>query len=105
MEAPEPTPAPVEEPDPDPVPVGEPDDLMVIEGIGPRLSTVVAAAGFTSFAALADAEEPALREMLVHAGFKTVNPSTWPAQARLAADGKWDELRELQRRIVNGKLT
>src|SRR5215212_9214 len=38
--------------------VGTPqtDDLIRIEGIGPKISTIVVAAGITSFAELADAE-------------------------------------------------
>lgn len=80
-----------------------PDDLLVIEGIGPRTSTIVTAAGITSFAQLAAADVENLRAALVDAGIKTVDPSTWPEQARLAADGRWDELQELQGRIKNGR--
>lgn len=82
-----------------------PDDLLVIEGIGPRVSTIVTAAGITSFEALAAADVDRLRAVLVDAGIKTVDPSTWPEQARIADEGRWDDLRELQVRIKNGKKT
>lgn len=85
-------------------PSARPDDLLVIEGIGPRTSTIVTAAGFTSFAQLAEAAPEQLRAALADAGLRTVDPSTWPTQARLAADGRWDELRELQGRIKNGRI-
>lgn len=84
-------------------PRAQPDDLLVIEGIGPRVSTIVTAAGISSFAELAAADVERLRAILVDAGVKTVDPSTWPEQARIAAEGRWDELRELQRKIKNGK--
>ncbi|HMQ29346.1 MAG TPA: helix-hairpin-helix domain-containing protein [Chloroflexaceae bacterium] len=81
-----------------------PDDLLVIEGIGPRTSTIVTAAGLTSFADLAAADVEQLRQALADAGIKTVDPTTWPEQARLAADGRWDELKALQDRIRNGRI-
>jgi len=81
-----------------------PDDLIRIEGIGPKISTIVAAAGITSFAELASQEVVRLEAILDEAGIHTANPSTWPQQAGLAAQGKWDELKELQDRIKNGRL-
>jgi predicted flap endonuclease-1-like 5' DNA nuclease len=81
-----------------------PDDLIRIEGIGPKISTIVAAAGITSFAELARQEVARLEVILDEAGIHTANPSTWPEQAGLAAQGKWQELKELQDRIKNGRL-
>lgn len=81
-----------------------PDDLLVIEGIGPKISTIVVAAGITSFAELAAADVAKLEAILRDAGIHTSNPATWPQQARLAADGQWDDLRELQERIKNGRI-
>lgn len=81
-----------------------PDDLIRIEGIGPKISTIVAAAGITSFAELASQEIVRLEAILDEAGIRTANPSTWPEQAVLAAEGKWEELKELQDRIKNGRL-
>ena len=31
------------------------------------------------------------------------SPETWPQQAQLAADGKWDELKALQDELDGGK--
>lgn len=81
-----------------------PDDLIEIEGIGPKISTIVYAAGITTFAELAGAEVGRLEAILHEAGIHTANPSTWPKQADLAAQGKWDELKQLQDRIKNGRL-
>lgn len=81
----------------------QPDDLLVIEGIGPRVSTIVTAAGIRSFAELAAADVERLRGILLDAGLKTVDPTTWPEQAGVAVEGRWDDLRELQRMIKNGR--
>lgn len=83
---------------------GPPDDLLRIEGIGPKVSTIVVAAGITTFAELASTDPARLQAILEEAGIHTTDPHTWPEQARLAADGKWDDLQELQDRIVNGQL-
>jgi predicted flap endonuclease-1-like 5' DNA nuclease len=80
-------------------PQAQPDDLLLIDGIGPRVSTIVAAAGITSFAQLAAADVEQLRSMLVDAGIKTVDPSSWPEQARIARAQGADALREHQRRL------
>jgi small subunit ribosomal protein S2 len=80
------------------------DDLIRIEGIGPKISTVVFAAGITTFAELSSTDVERLEAILDEAGIHTANPSTWPEQARLAAQGQWDDLKELQDRIKNGQL-
>jgi len=80
------------------------DDLLRIEGIGPKISTIVVAAGITSFAKLEAMNVDQLRAVLDEAGIHTANPTTWPEQASLAAQGKWDELQALQDRIKNGRL-
>ena len=33
---------------------------------------------------------------------KSKEPKTWPQQAALAADGKWDELKVLQDELMGG---
>src|SRR5690349_6778935 len=50
-----------------------PDDLIRIEGIGPKISTIVAAAGITSFAELASQEVARLEGILHEAGIHTAN--------------------------------
>ncbi len=82
----------------------KPDDLKKIEGIGPKISELLMNAGITSFAALAESNFDALRGILDAAGgrYKIANPTTWPKQSGLAAQGKWDDLKELQDRISGG---
>lgn len=88
---------------PPPAPAHD-DDLILIEGIGPKISTILRAAGITSFAQLAEAEIGWLADVLRDAGIVTARPETWPMQAQLAAQGDLAALRELQQRIVHGRL-
>jgi small subunit ribosomal protein S2 len=82
----------------------QPDDLIRIEGIGPKVSTIVAAAGISTFAQLETTSVDELRSILSEANIHTIDPTTWPQQAGLAAQGKWEQLQELQDRIKNGHL-
>jgi large subunit ribosomal protein L20 len=81
------------------------DDLTRIEGIGPKIAELLHAAGINSFAALADTDVERLSEILHEAGshFASHEPTTWPQQARLAADGKFDELDVLQDKLDGGR--
>lgn len=80
------------------------DDLKKIEGIGPKIAELLAAAGIVTFANLANADIEKLKEILAEAGSRYAmhNPVTWSQQAQLAADGKWDELKELQEKLTGG---
>ena len=87
-------------------PSGKPDDLKKIEGIGPKISELLAAGGIPTFQALADANIDAVKAILEAAGprYRIANPTTWAQQAGLAAAGKWDELESLQDRIKGGVI-
>ena len=49
--------------------------------------------GIRTWQDLSTTEVSLLRTMLLDAGprFRTHDPSTWPEQARLLAEGRWDE--------------
>ena len=83
---------------------GKADDLTKIEGIGPKISGLFIAAGITTFAQLAKTPVSTLSDILHKAGsrYASHNPGTWPQQAQLAADGKWDELKALQVALDGG---
>lgn len=70
------------------------DDLTAISGIGPKLSNLLQEHGFQTFSQLAAATPERLREILQSANNRLADPTTWPDQARLAAAGKFDELKE-----------
>ena len=82
-----------------------PDDLKKIEGIGPKIAGLLNDAGIVTFANLADAKIDDLKKILDDAGsrYRMHDPSTWPQQAKLAADGKWDELQKLQDELDGGR--
>ena len=79
--------------------------IEIVEGIGPKIAELLRARGLGSFAALAAASPGTLREILDDHGpaYRIADPSTWPEQARLAADGRWDELRSLQDSLNAGR--
>ncbi len=68
------------------------DDLTRIDGVGPKISVALTAAGLSTFAAVAAADEAALRAALQASGLRFA-PSlpAWPERAaRLAADTATD---------------
>ena len=83
-----------------------PDDLKRIEGIGPKISSVLQAAGITTFAQLAATEVSRLEQILEEADprlLRLADPTTWPEQARQAAAGDWDALKALQNELKRGR--
>ena len=82
---------------------GDPDDLKRIEGIGPKIASVLGEAGITSFAGLAQTDVAHLRSLLDAPKLRMADPTTWPHQAGLAADNRWDELEKLQDTLDGGK--
>lgn len=81
------------------VPPRPEDDLTRIKGIGPKVSRMLKAAGIQSFEQLAQAENQRLKTILKEANASIVDPSSWGEQARLAAQGEWDQLDDLQGQI------
>jgi len=82
----------------------EPDELTRIEGIGPKISEALIAAGLDTFAKVADASQDDFKDALEAAGM-TFAPSaeSWAHQADLAAKGDWDGLAALQDTLVSGR--
>lgn len=78
------------------------DDLTKIEGIGPKIASTLTEGGVATFADLAKADTAKLAEIIKDVRGNHV-PDTWPQQAGLAADGKWDELKVLQDELDGGK--
>lgn len=64
-----------------------PDDLRRIDGIGPKISSVLQASGIRTFAQLAETDTAQLKDILRDAGIRA-NPGTWPEQASLATVGQ-----------------
>jgi predicted flap endonuclease-1-like 5' DNA nuclease len=120
IEEPEPSPAPapeksipaepVEELQPEPAAAeaaqAEPavsDDLLKIEGIGPKVAGLLNEAGITTFAALAETSVDRLNEILDEEDLEFMNPESWPKQASLAAKGDWEAFENLTESLKGGR--
>jgi len=80
------------------------DDLTKIEGVGPKAAGALTDAGLATFADVAKSSEAEIKKILDEAEgrFGMMKPATWPKQAKLAADGKWDELKKWQDEMDGG---
>ena len=100
-----PAPAPKAAPAPAAATEAKPDNLTKVEGIGPKIAELLIAEGIVTFADLAATSVERIQEILSEAGprFSTHTPTTWPAQADMAAKGEWDALKEWQDKLDGGK--
>ena len=82
------------------VPAAEkaPDELTVIDGIGPKISGILREGGITTIDQLAACDVDYLQQLLVDAGV-AANAETWPEQAGVAATGDLDALHPLQAKL------
>ena len=81
------------------------DDLKIIEGVGPKIETLLKEGGISTWEELAAASVDRLKEILEEAGprYNIHDPSTWPAQSKFAAEGKFEELKEYQDVLTGGR--
>jgi len=89
-----------------PIPVKkDPDNLKVVEGIGPKIEQLLNNSGIKTYEDLASARLDDLQMVLTKAGsrFTMHDPKTWSRQAGLASAGKWDELKQWQDELDGGK--
>ncbi len=84
--------------------VGLPEDLKIVEGIGPKIEEILQGVGIKTWDQLAKTSSAQLSSILLAAGsrYKSHNPSTWPKQAQMAAAGQWDELKAWQDELDGG---
>lgn len=80
-----------------------PDDLTKIEGIGPKIAQTLTEAGVETFAKLAKKKPQEIAELITEVR-GTHHTDTWPKQAQLAHDGKWEELEKWQDELDGGKI-
>ena len=81
-------------------------DLKIIEGIGPKIESILKAAGLDTFGKLSRASFTKLRKILDEAGsrYRMHDPTTWPEQAKLANANKIDELNALKDKLKGGRV-
>lgn len=82
------------------------DDLKIIEGIGPKIELVLNAVGISTWHQLAYTDVEKLREVLTDAGkrFNANDPSTWPEQARLLANGEMEKFKAYTDFLISGRV-
>lgn len=80
------------------------DNLVIVEGIGPKITELLRAAGIDTFAKLAVSDAAKLEQILKAGGshFNTAQPSTWPKQADMVVKGQWAALRKWQDELDGG---
>lgn len=81
-----------------------PNDLTVIEGIGPKINLLFNNAGYHTFAEVSKMTEAQMQKILDDAGprYRLAKPGTWAKQAELAAQNKWAELKAWQDHLNHG---
>ena len=78
------------------------DDLKRVEGIGPKIEATLVKAGIATYAELAKTKSEKIAKIIADVRGNHVT-DTWPKQAKLAASGKWDELKKWQEELNGGK--
>lgn len=83
----------------------KPNDLKIVEGIGPKIDMLLQDAGINTWEALANCSVSQIQKILDAAGdrYRLANPKTWPKQARLAYESKWPELKTYQDFLNGGR--
>ena len=73
----------------------KPDDLKIIEGVGPKIEQLLKDGGIKNWKDLANASVDSIKAILEAAGdrYRLAKPDTWPKQAQYAADGNWAALK------------
>ena len=86
-------------------PSTEKDDLTIIEGVGPKIQSLLYEGGVSSYAQIIEMNPQAIRDILIKSGptYAVHDPSTWAEQSALAKAGKLDELKALQKELKGGK--
>lgn len=81
------------------------DDLKMVEGVGPKIEGLLNEGGIHTWEDLANAPTEKVQAILDEAGprYRMHDPATWAKQAKLAHEGKWEELEALQDRLDGGR--
>lgn len=81
------------------------DNLQIIEGVGPKIEGLLKAAGFTTWAKVANASKADLQKVLEDAGprYRVHKPDSWPEQARFAVNDDWPALVNYQKFLDSGR--
>ena len=72
--------------------------------MGPKGAEALVNAGIDSYEKLAKAKPEKIKEILTEASNRMahLDPTSWPKQAKMAADGEWDALKDWQDKAKAG---
>jgi predicted flap endonuclease-1-like 5' DNA nuclease len=81
------------------------NDLTVVEGVGPKIRELLHGSNIRTWRELSTTPVAMLNQILDDAGphFRIHNPSTWPRQAGLLADGHWVRYKEWTDKLKGGR--
>ena len=82
------------------------DDFKIIEGIGPKIEMILKQAEIKTWQVLSQMTPDEIQEILIETGgerYKMHDPTTWPSQAKLASESRWEELKAYQNDLFGGK--
>lgn len=82
------------------------DDLKVIEGIGPKIEEMFYRQGIKTWKSLSEASVAECQKVLDTGGkrYQIHDPASWPMQAKMCYEGKWNDLFKWQEVHKHGKL-
>lgn len=82
------------------------DDLKIVEGIGPKIENLFHNFDVKTWKALSEISVAKCQEVLDSGGdrFRVHDPASWPMQARMAYEGRWQDLARWQDEHLHGKL-
>ena len=78
------------------------DNFTIIAGIGPKVAAILRDSKINTFTQLAKINVEKINEILEKANpniLRLVDPTTWPEQAKHAADGDWEALSSIQEKL------
>lgn len=79
------------------------ENLTLIEGVGPIIQDVLYQNKITTFKQLSNTPAYKIKEILDQNNLHAHSPKTWPKQAVLAHQNKWDDLRKWQEELMGGR--
>ncbi|MEP7323909.1 MAG: hypothetical protein ABI761_18420 [Saprospiraceae bacterium] len=81
------------------------NDHKIIEGVGPKIDVLLKKNKIINWVQLSNTPIRDIQIILDKGGnkFSLADPTSWPAQARLASMGEWNELKKLQAHLTAGK--
>lgn len=81
------------------------NDLTKIEGIGPKIAEILKKGGISTYEKLAESSYQEIEALMAEAGpqFNLHDATTWPKQAKMAANNEWEALKKWQDKLQGGK--